>query len=297
MKMNLKCWAVILIVTALASWLRLDNLPLRPLHTDEAVHAYKFGQLLQGEGYEYDCNEYHGPTLNYFTLIPAWLAGQDTYASLAEVTIRIIPAFFGIILILLYGFLNRPLGLAVLAWAAILTALSPAMVFYSRYYIQEMLLVCFTLALMVTGYHYLNHKTKLSAVGVGICAGLMFATKETCVITFGSIALAILFTRLLNGKNCRQPRRRFQPTHLIIALAAFGIIAVLFYSSFFSNMPGVVDSVRTFKTYLGRSQANEAHNHPWYYYLKTFIFSLKPISWSFSSNNPIAFSLLSSIPI
>ena len=50
--------------------------PSRPMHADEAVHADKFGTLLEGGGYAYDPSEYHGPTLYYLTLFPAWLRGE-----------------------------------------------------------------------------------------------------------------------------------------------------------------------------------------------------------------------------
>ena len=57
-----------------AAWLRLADLGNRPMHCDEAVHAVEFGQLLEDHEYVYDPFEYHGPSLNYFTLPVAWLA-------------------------------------------------------------------------------------------------------------------------------------------------------------------------------------------------------------------------------
>ena len=137
------------------------------MHTDEAVHADKFGLDLLEQGiYQYDPNEYHGPTLNYFTLIPAWLAGERTYAEIDEVTLRIVPVVFGTALILLIAGLAGGLGLEAVA-AAVLAALSPAMVFYSRYYIQEMLLACFTLGLIVCGYRYVRTRSLVWALAAG----------------------------------------------------------------------------------------------------------------------------------
>ena len=43
------------------------------MHADEAVHADKFGTLLEEGHYAYDSSEYHGPTLYYLTLPSAWL--------------------------------------------------------------------------------------------------------------------------------------------------------------------------------------------------------------------------------
>jgi predicted membrane-bound mannosyltransferase len=79
--------------------LRLPQLSRRPMHTDEAVHAVKFGSLLEEGYYRYNPVEYHGPTLNYLTLIPAWLAGAKNLNEMNEILLRLVPAFFGLMLI------------------------------------------------------------------------------------------------------------------------------------------------------------------------------------------------------
>ena len=96
----MRYWLAVSAVLILAIALRISRLDIRPMHGDEAVHAYRFGQLLEANNYRYDPNEFHGPTLNYFTLVPALLSGQHTYASLTEITLRIVPVFFGLILVL-----------------------------------------------------------------------------------------------------------------------------------------------------------------------------------------------------
>ena len=163
------------------------------MHTDEAVHADNFGTLLEGGTYKYDPREYHGPTLNYFTLIPARLTSADTYAQLTEVTLRIVPVVFGTLLILMTLLLVRGLGPAAVV-AAVLAALSPALVFYSRYYIQEMLLVCFTFGVIVCGYRYLRTRALPWALATGVFVGLMHATKETCIIALCSMGLALVLS-------------------------------------------------------------------------------------------------------
>ena len=79
--------------------LRLPKLAQRPMHTDEAVHAIKFGALLEEHYYQYDPIEYHGPTLNYFSLVPAWLLSAQKLTQVTESMLRIVPAFFGILLV------------------------------------------------------------------------------------------------------------------------------------------------------------------------------------------------------
>ncbi len=66
---------VFLALILLAGALRFPGLGARPMHADEAVHADKFGTLLEGGGYVYDPSDYHGPSLYYLTLPSAWLQG------------------------------------------------------------------------------------------------------------------------------------------------------------------------------------------------------------------------------
>ncbi|MHC4187908.1 MAG: hypothetical protein ACYSRQ_06920 [Planctomycetota bacterium] len=117
-----RCFVFVLIAAVLALALRLPRLQLRPMHTDEAVHAMKFSQLLEQGSYTYNPKEYHGPTLNFMTLIPAWLSSQNNIIDVQEVTLRIVPVFFGILLILLLLLLADGLGTIAIAFAAVLIA-------------------------------------------------------------------------------------------------------------------------------------------------------------------------------
>ena len=119
------------------------------MHHDEANQAVKFGALLERGEYRYDARDHHGPTLYYLTLPSAWLRGQHTLASLDEVTLRGVPVVFGAATILLLPLLSAGIGRTAVVTAALLMALSPAMVFYSRMYIQEALFACFALAFVI----------------------------------------------------------------------------------------------------------------------------------------------------
>jgi uncharacterized protein (TIGR03663 family) len=276
MKYSLRWIALFLVAILVALLFRLPRLQQRTMHGDEAVHAIKFGELLERGYYQYDPVDYHGPTLNYLTLIPAWLFSQETLEETNESTLRLVPVFFGVLLVVLIlvlaDGLTRPVALA----AALFTAISPAMVFYSRYYIQEMLLVCLTFAVILSGYRYTQRKNISWAILTGIFMGLAFATKETSIIAFGSMALALLLI-LLIGRKEHGPLpgqlRTIKPWHLIAALAAFGVISILFYSSFFTYPAGILKSVSTYGTYFSRAGDSGYHNYPWYYYLKMLIYS------------------------
>ncbi len=265
---------LILVATIVALALRLPRLQQRPMHGDEAVHAIKFEELLEEGVYEYDPEEYHGPTLNYLTLVPAWLTGAGTLAQVTEFTLRIVPVFFGVCLVLLLLLVVDGLGTAAAVYAAVLTTISAAMVFYSRYYIQEMLLVCFTFGAIVSGYRYTRSKRIAWALLTGAFLGLAHATKETCIIAFGAMFLAVLLTLVTGHPKSflSTVAKAVKPSHLVAGLAAGVIVSALFFSSFLSNPGGILDSVRTYATYFNRAGSSNLHIHPWHYYLRMLIY-------------------------
>jgi uncharacterized protein (TIGR03663 family) len=268
-----------LTVLIIAAGLRTSRLDIRPMHGDEAIHAYKFGQLLEQNYYRYDPAEFHGPTLNYFTLIPAWLSGKHTYASLTESTLRIVPVFFGLLLVLMPLLLVDGLGKPAALITSAFTAISPAFVFYSRYYIQEMLFVCFTFGLIAAGYRYVRSKKIIWALLAGLFAGLCHATKETCVIAFGSMLLAIVIMLIGRRGSISEANAhgKIKIAHLIAALVVALCVSGLFFSSFFANLHGVLDSFKAYSAYFSRAGGSQHHIHPWFYYLKTLLYSKSPM--------------------
>ena len=129
--------------------MRLARLDVRPMHHDEANQAVKFGELLEHGEYRYDAYDHHGPTLYYLTVPAAKRRGQATLALLDEKTLRGVTAVFGAATILLLPLLSAGIGRTAVAASAWLLALSPAMVYYSRMFIQESLFAFFTHAFVV----------------------------------------------------------------------------------------------------------------------------------------------------
>ena len=267
---------LILAATVVALILRLPLLQLRPMHGDEAVHAYKLGDLLEGHSYTYDPNEYHGPTLNYLTLIPARLGCAKNLTQINDLILRIVPVFFGVLLIVLLLLIADALGTTAVFFAAILIAVSPAMVFYSRYYIQEMLLVCFTFGAIACGYRYTRSKNVIWILLTGLFLGLMHATKETCIIAYGSMAVSLFLVRFLFRRqdgSVAALERPIKITYLVAGLVVAFFVSALFHSSFLSNPRRIVDSFLTYTAYFNRATSSAIHIHPWYYYLKILIYS------------------------
>ena len=267
--------AAIMLCAAIAAALRLPDLHRRPMHGDEAVHAYKLETLRATGIYQYDPYEYHGPTLYYSTLPVLWINGVRSFGDMTEPMLRVVPALFGVGMILLLLLLDGGIPRQTIAVAALLTAVSPALTFYSRYYIQETLLAFFTLALLGCGWRYVHTEHRRWALAAGACAGLMHATKETCIISFGCLLIALIATRFWERRNNSEVapfgwRRRGRVLAGSVAMAV--AVSTLFYSGFLTHMRGPWDSVATYLTYFDRAGGG-IHQQAWYYYLKLLLFS------------------------
>ena len=254
-------------IAALA--LRLPQLDARLMHNDEAVNAVKFDKLWERGSFKYDPNEHHGPTIFYATLPIVWLARVPDFAHITEAHLRIVTVCFGIgTLLLLPLFLDGIGGKAVLA-AAFFMAVSPAMVFYSRYYIHEMLLVFFTCLAMASAWRYWRSRKLQWALLTGLGVGLMYATKETFVITIAAAALALflnhIWNRWLDATGLPIYATPLDWRHVAAGLAICLLTAFVLFSSFFTNLSGPLDSIRTYLPWLKRA-GESVHIHPWHYY-------------------------------
>lgn len=273
---RLRLTFVYLAPVLIAFALRFPRLAQRPMHCDEAVNADKFGTLLEEGRYEYNPVEFHGPTLYYAALLPARLQGRARYTAIDEVTLRSVPASAGVGLVGAHILLVPFVGVTGAVAAATLAAISPAMVFYSRYYIHETLLVFFSFGALVAACRYLLRPRAVWAILTGVCLGLMHATKETSAIAVASVALALAATLLFEKwRGIPTPRLRavVRPIHLVTALLAAVVVSGLFYSSFFSNWKGIADSLQTYRFYFERATSSSIHFHPWSYYLRLLLFT------------------------
>ena len=263
--------------------LRAARLEVRPMHHDEANQAIKFGDLLEHGEYRYDFRDHHGPTLYYLTLPSAWLGGHHTLASLDEVTLRRVPVAFGVATILLLPLLAAGIGRTAVTVAAILMAISPAMVFYSRMFIQEAMFACFTLAFVIAIGRVATGAGHRWWMVAGFAAGLAAATKETSAIVLPAAILACAIAWWSVGS--RRPSNAITTGHwrlpLVMAVAAAAAVAILFYSSFFAAPAGVLEPFRGTGTYVSRGIDPVSHAHPWHYYLHLLTYAASGgLKWS-----------------
>ncbi len=265
---------LLLLVLLVALGLRCFDLAARPMHADEANQAVKLGQLLEKGIYAFDPADHHGPTLYYFGLIPAWLRGQTTLAALDETTVRLTPALAGVVAVGLLWLLVRPWGRWPALLAAGLLAVSPAAVYYSRYFIQETLLVTFTLGALVCGQRWWRSGRVGWVVATGLCLGLMMATKVSSLV-YAAVAVLALAA---SGATKRPGRslRRAAGIALVVALPVVG----LFYSSFGRNHDGLREAVHSIDLMAIKATAGQSgHEKPWWYYGSLFVWQKNGYIW------------------
>ncbi len=263
--------------------LRTARLTERPMHHDEANQAVKFGALLEHGEYRYDARDHHGPTLYYLTLASAWLRGQHTLALLDEATLRGVPVVFGAATILLLPLLSVGIGRTAVVTAALLMALSPAMVFYSRMYIQEALFACFALAFVIGVGRVVTGGGVAWTVVTGLAAGLAIATKETAAIVLPAalVAGAIAWWSPGSGRPRNALTDSRWPRPVLVSVTVAAAVAALFYSSFFTAPAAMLEPFRAAGTYLDRGIDPSSHIQPWHYYLQLLTYSASGgLRWS-----------------
>jgi uncharacterized protein (TIGR03663 family) len=268
-----------------AAALRFYDLPLTPLHHDEGVNGNFLAAMFRGGVYHYDPANYHGPTLYYMALVVTTLnAFFFGKAGLSTVAIRSVPAIFGTATVWLVLKLRRYLGSYGSLVAAALVALSPGMVYFSRYFIHEMLLVFFTLGIVVAACRYYETTRPAYLMLAAVSAAMMFATKETAVFSAVVMVLAWIFAaayqRLRGMWHVQGVQEMAEPDALRAepflhrvgdgdtlmfwlagAVSLFAAVYVAFYSSFGGNFPkGVFDSVATFGFWTQTGSSAQTHD-------------------------------------
>jgi len=279
-------WHVgVIVIFMIGAVLRLYDLALVPLHHDEGVNGNFLVKLVREGAYQYDPENYHGPTLYYFSAIIPWITrvlfgtnARETYG-LTTFTIRLIPALFGLATIGLVFLLRKRLGTLATVAAALLLAVSPGAVYLSRYFIHETLFVFFTFGIVVAAIRFYDERNPAYLIPGAASAALLFATKETAMISAGVLLIGLGLTwaymryigkpSSARGKGTREKLLEMtdemggKPMLLgSIGLALFVFVALylLFYSSFYTNTKGISDSLQTFAVWTKTGKM--AHVHP-----------------------------------
>jgi predicted membrane-bound mannosyltransferase len=190
-------WGIILLGAILRFW----GLGDKPLHHDESLHAYFSLQLMHNLEHwatcfnpppGYACYQYdpllHGPFQFHIIAlvykISQWLGVYDNGVN--TFTVRIPAAVLGTVIVGLPYFLRDYLGKYGALIASFLLAVSPSMVYFSRFAREDIYMACFTLLMVVAVARYVRDRKMYWLVLAAAAFALAYATKEA---TFLSIAI------------------------------------------------------------------------------------------------------------
>src|SRR5688572_13981037 len=155
--------------------LRFAWLDLKPAHFDEGVNGWFVDQMTRQGYYHYDPTNFHGPLHFYALFVSQTLFGRSEWALRLPIAL-VSTACVGLVLAFRRYFDQRACLLA-----ALMMALSPAMIFYGRTAIHETWLLFFLLltAWGLPGLWRSGERRFLWATALGV-TGLIL-TKETYI--------------------------------------------------------------------------------------------------------------------
>ena len=251
------CWIAVLFT---GTFLRFDELSKRPFHADEATGARLTAARMESGDYRFDPLHYHGPTLSRLTMSLCQIRGETSWQEMTKTTPRLLTASAGVLLLLVPLLWRRRFGDGPMLLAAAFLATSPLLVYYSRMFIHESLLVLFGMLAMVS-------LTRAPRWGIpGLLIGLMFATKESFAISMIAWTGAAVMVALENHKQLDRAwwisAWREYRVPVATSLLTAALVAGYFYTDAFRLPRGAIDAVRTFFVY----ETVAGHDKPFGYY-------------------------------
>jgi uncharacterized protein (TIGR03663 family) len=181
--------AIYIAIFLLAVVSRFWDLGTRAMSHDESLHALYSYYLYNGSGYVHN-PMMHGPFLFHANALIYFLFGDTDY------TARIMPAIFGVILVMSPLLLRRWLGRLGAVVASILLLISPSILYYSRYIRNDIYIAVWTVLLVAALFHFI-YSRKPGWFYTGAAALILsLATKENAYI-FGFIGLLFVLELVL----------------------------------------------------------------------------------------------------
>jgi uncharacterized protein (TIGR03663 family) len=195
------------------------NLGARGQSHDECVHFLYSRQLYEGEGFVYDPWR-HGPFLYYLNALSYLSFGVN------DLTARLGPATFGVILVLLPALLRKQLGRVGALATSAMTLISPSTLYYARYLRNDVYMMVWALGMAISLFQFLRtRKAGWLYLGAAVTV-LALATKETAYIT-GYIGLSFVallaLRRWLTPRGTRLAAIAAGTLLLLLVLAAVGL--------------------------------------------------------------------------
>ena len=172
--------------------MRMWDLGSRAMHHDESLHALYSWNFAEGRGYAHD-PMMHGPFQMEATAGVFYVLGDG------EFTARLLYAVAGTVLIGLPFFLRYRLGRTGALLISVMLTFSPAMLYFSRFARNDILMSVWVLGLVIAMWRYLDSgRSRYLYIASGLLA-LAFATKENAYFIAGCLGLFLLILSLVRN--------------------------------------------------------------------------------------------------
>lgn len=248
-----------ILILILSFFFHIYRLELRPVHHDEGVNGWFMDRLIESGRYSYSPKHYHGPTFFYLGMFSSKIFGLSTFS------IRFVAAFFGFLLSLSPLLVRKELGKEGTIAGILLLAFTPAILFYSRYAIHEILFICFTTYFAVFSFLYLFYGKNIYLVLSPLALAFAAASKETVVINLFGIFIGLLLAIFISKEIPWEIlKKRIHPKE-----AGFFIIVLLIGLLIWFKKK---ELIKFFNSYLFYAKLGTiTHKKPWNYFFQ-FLF-------------------------
>ena len=281
-----KVLGFLIILSALL--IRLFDLGERVFHHDESVHASFTLKLLNTGEYIYQPS-YHGPFIFHSTAVIFHFLGIN------DATARLIPVFFGVAAIPLLFLLEKKIGKRGVLWSAFLLAFSPSMVYYSRFFRDDPIIIFCTLATVVGGICYLENiqSSKRYPYLILVASSLAIAVSSMensylIILMFGAYAgIYFLYKFYFYRKKEQLSLKKalllkssaFYPfiPEILLSSVLFIFIAMLFYTNLFKNWISPISIVEMAFSHWMEMHRIQRLGGPFYFYIPILLLYEIPI--------------------
>ncbi len=163
---------------------RLWDLGSRAVHHDESLHGFFAWSIFTGSGYD------HNP-LTHGMFLFLGTAGVFHVFSDSDYTLRLLPALFGAALVLVPLLLRSRMGNIGSLSAALLLAISPSLLYFSRFARNDVIMAVWTLAFVGLLWRYFDERRPLYLYLIAAIMAFGFTTKETQYIVVAVTMVAL----------------------------------------------------------------------------------------------------------
>lgn len=256
-------WALLLILAVVTHFYMLG---VRAMSHDESLHVLYSWKLFDGQGYQHQ-PMMHGPFRFHVNALAYALFGVNDAVG------RLPAAVAGILTVWLLWFFRAYLGRVGAFLAATMCAISPAILYYTRYIRDEPFMLLFLVWLVLMIFRYFDTREPKYLIVMMVPYAFMFSSMEISYIFAGLfIGFFLLYALLDIARDAWSQNGLKIP--FFVALAASAVAALYSFYTVTKGKVGVVETTAAIVFFLGaallatalflasRGVGERLHSHP-----------------------------------